>query len=168
MNAASGAERDVLAASPKHDKLVPTMRSQIAERTERALVAVVRRRGQQDDVRRPRGQGRCRIVTFTAAIAAGDDTVRLVDHEHVPSVLADGRQHFGPLHIVDRTDRDWHRGPRVQPHWQRLRPSSSLADVHDDGREAEAFVQLASPLVAQTSRRQDEHPFGGAALPQFR
>ena len=69
-----------------------------AQRPERAGVAVVRRRRQQDDVRGARSQRRDGFVP----VALVGQAVRFVNNDDVPGTGGNRRKDFGTLDVVDR------------------------------------------------------------------
>ena len=134
-----------------------------AQRPVRALVARMRSGGQQHDV--PCASGKC----VDGVVAQGCDRrlMRFVDDQHIPRLRVRPAKHFGLLEEVDRRDRDWLDGPRVDVERQGIGQRRERCRIDHRRADVESTEQLVSPLVAQACRRHDERAVAPAALKQF-
>ena len=80
-----------------------------------------------------------------------------VDDDDIPAAGAGGRQHLGPFDVVDRSDRDGYRLPRIDANGKSGDRATQPARVEDDRFDAESRGQFVSPLIPQARGRDDEN-----------
>ena len=115
----------------------------------------MRCRAQHHDPRRPRRE----ISDHRATIGAGGDVMHFVHDEDVERRVVDGRAHFGPLHQVERGDRDRYGFPRIDLRRQGRDGIVQRGLVQHRGGQRETLAHFSRPLVAQRRWREDQHAF---------
>ena len=120
------------------------------------------RREQQDDAgpgAKRRGGG------GPGGIASG--AVRFVDHQHVPTDVAQPRQQIRLLRQIERDHGDAGRQKRADARRCRAISCPQRGAVDHVGLEIAARAELLAPLIAQRERREDEHAVRGSTRGQF-
>jgi hypothetical protein len=136
---------------------------QLQEEAKVFRVALVRHRGEQQQVIRAVAQQLPEAVAQALVrLVGGGHAMRLVHDHQIPVHLAQARQDLGTLGEIQRG----YDAVSLQP----LVDAELLADVmplHDEKRRVELLLKLALPLKRQVRRAHDEDPFGQPAQLQL-
>ena len=152
-HAAVGARLNVASRAAEHDERVVDIgqRAEPDQPRESRGIAVVRRRGQQDDAASV-GRDRPAGVVAIGVAARG---VSLVDHDQIPRARRQRVDHVRLFQIVERRDPDARPRPRVVA--GRARPSARVKlraiGVRDTGFETVAAARRSTDRRATRARR---------------
>ena len=157
------AERRVR-ASKDHELVLVRQRPEAEQPLESRVVAVVRRRAEQQDAARP---ARERIGGHPTLRAAAHG-VRLVDDDEIPYVLRGARQHVRLLQEIHRSDPHAGDIPRRRAAESGLHGALQTRGIRFVRVEAEVRLQFVRPLPSKERRHDHQDGRGGLACSHLR